>query len=445
MQAGFPTLIILIGSIAAMILLIARLKFHAFIALILVAIVGGLAFGLGTEKTVKLVADGFGGTLGYIGIVIILGCIIGQILEETGGAREIADTMLRLFGRKRATLAMGATGYIVSIPIFADSGFVILSPIVRALSAKGNIPLVALVGALQVGLVATHSMVPPTPGPLAAAGILKADVGYVILLGLIASIPFVLVGMWWSSSKSITSRYPHVSELAAGEAEERQLHPSGILSFLPIVVPVILIALGSFVKFALPKSSGALYSFLIFTGNPVISLSIGVIFGLWLGKSQLSLKTFYKWCSEGVEKSGFILIATGAAGSFGAILKATDVGPYLGKLILSTGVPSVFVPWSIAALIFVAQGSATVSLLTTSAIIAPMLPTLGLHPAVAVAAIGAGAPFFVHGNCSYFWVVTKLSDNMPLEEGYRVISVQNALGSIAAIIMVFIMSLFITA
>ena len=452
MEADFSSLIVMIISIIALVVTIMRFKIHPFYALVGIGVVSAIAFGFPIVEVFPLVMSGFGSTIGSIGIVIILGCAIGVILEDTGGALVLANTILKLVGKKNSKLAMAITGYLVSIPVFSDSAIVIMSPVARALSARGGIPLIALLGALNGGILATHTMVPPTPGPIAAAGTLGADLGLMIGLGLIASIAYTVTASAWCGSKRMLAKYPHISEMANVEtalgddyslttADGRPL-PNAFIAFSAILLPVLLICLNSFGSLFIEKGTTASNT-LAFVGHPIFALFCGVIIALLLDKERLSLDQVNAWFSDSVEKSGFIIIATGAAGAFGGVLKASGVGTYLGNLIAQTALPPVFVPFLVSVLLSVANGSATVSLITGSAIILPLLPSLGLHPVIAALAIAAGSSFFYHANASHFWVVLKSNGDLPMKEGYDLVSIPSALGSIAAMAVVFVMSLFL--
>lgn len=471
MTANFADLIVMIVSIVALVYMIMKLKIHPFFSLIIVAVVAALAFGFPIKDVFPTVMSGFGGTIGNIGIVIVLGCAIGVILEDTGGALVLANSILKLVGRQRGKLAMAITGYLVSIPVFSDSAIVIMSPVARALSARGAIPLVALLGALNAGIMATHTMVPPTPGPIAAAGTLGADLGFMILLGLISSAAYTWAGTAWCSSKYMLKKYPEVAVMAnveavndeefaatgvtpspkskgqkmvAGTAELKvaKKTPSAGLAFAMIVVPVLLICLNSFAALWLPKGN-ALLPYLGFVGHPIFALFTGVMLGLFMDMDRLSWDQAYTWFSDSVEKSGFIVLATGAAGAFGQVLRASGVGTYLGNMIANTPLPAVFIPFLVSLLLSVANGSATVSLLTGSAIILPLMPSLGLSPVIAALAIAAGSSFFYHANASHFWVVLKSNGDLPMKQGFDLVSIPTALGSVAAMVVVWAMSLFI--
>ena len=451
MEAGMSSLYVMLISLVVLVLLIMKCKLHPVFALILVAIASAIGFGFPASEVVKTVTRGFGNTIGNIGIVIILGCTIGIILEDTGGALVLANTVLKWVGKKRSHVAMALSGYLVSIPVFSDSAIVILSPVARSLSARSGVPLVALLGALNAGIMATHTMVPPTPGPLAAAGTLGADLGVVIGLGLISAAAYTFAAMLWCNSGFVRRKFPAVSQvenIATAVGEDFEIHtdkklPGAVLSFACILVPVILICVNSFARMFL-SAEHEILPYLGFVGDPVIALFIGVFLCLFLDVKRFGRDQLFQWFDKAVEGSGFIILATGAAGSYGAVLQASGVGTYLGNLIASTPLPAVFVPFLVALLLSVSNGSATVSLLTGSAIILPLVPALGLHPAIACLAIAAGSSFFYHANASHFWVVVR-SNNISMSEGYALVSMGTAIGSIAAILAVWAMSLVVVA
>lgn len=447
--ANMSSLIVMLIALVVLVVSIMKFKLHPVFALILVALGSAVAFEFPAAEVVRTVTRGFGNTIGNIGIVIILGCTIGIILEETGGALVLANTVLRCVGRKRTNVAMALSGYLVSIPVFSDSAIVILSPVARSLSARSGVPLVVLLGALNAGIMATHTMVPPTPGPLAAAGTLNADLGLVIGLGLISAAAYTAAATFWCGLGFVRRKFPEVSKVenidtAVGddfEIKSAQKLPGSVLSFACILVPVILICVNSFGKMFLAKDHGLL-TYLGFFGDPVIALFVGVLLCLFLDTSRFNKEQLFKWFDKAVESSGFIILATGAAGSFGSVLQASGVGTYLGNLIAATPLPPVFVPFLVSLLLSVSNGSATVSLLTGSAIILPLVPALGLHPAIACLSIAAGSSFFYHANASHFWVVVR-SNNISMQEGYTLVSMGTAIGSVAGMLAVWAMSLFV--
>jgi len=448
MEANAVSLVVLLVSLAVLLLAIMKFKIHPVFALILVGIGSAMAFGFPISDVVKTVTGGFGSTIGNIGIVIILGCTIGVILEETGGALVLANTILKWVGKKNGALAMAISGYLVSIPVFSDSAIVILSPVARSLSARSGVPLFGLLGALNGGIMATHTMVPPTPGPLAAAGTMGADMGKVILFGLIGSAFYTAAALIYCNSKPMLKRFPKPAKMEGVEAaigddftikSDKKL-PGAFLTFASILVPVILICLNSFAKMLLPADS-AILPFMGFIGDPVPALFVGVLLSLFLDTSRLNKDQIYKWFDRAVESSGFIILATGAAGAFGAVLKASGVGTYLGNMIASTPLPAVFVPFLVSLLLSVANGSATVSLTTGSAIVAPLMPSLGLSPVIGTLAIAAGSSFCYHTNASHYWVVLR-SNDLTMQEGFSLVTAGTGIGSIFGFLAVWVMSLF---
>ena len=449
MEADFSSLIVMIVSLFVLVFSIIVLKIHPVFALIVVGIGSAIAFGIPIADVVGIVTGGFGSTIGSIGIVIIMGCTIGAILEDTGGALVLANTILKLVGRKRSALAMAISGYIVSIPVFSDSAIVILSPVARSLSARAGVPLVVLAGALNAGIMATHTMVPPTPGPLAAAATLGADVGLVIALGLIPAAVYTWAATVWCQSRFVAGKYPEPAIMENIDAvlgddltikTDKKLPGVG-LTFACILFPVFLICLNSFARITLPADHASL-NYLGLIGHPVVALGIGVVLCLFLDTSRFSRAQLYKWFDVSVEGSGFIILATGAAGAYGQVLRASGVGTYLGNMIAATALPAVFVPFLVSVLLSVSNGSATVSLVTGSAIILPLVPSLGLHPVIAVLAIAAGSSFFYHANASHYCVVVR-SNKISEQAGFALCSFGTAIGSIAAIAAVWVLSLVI--
>ncbi len=444
-MSGPLLLVIVVAVIIFLILLVSKFRLNAFLALIVASLVLGLLSGIKPVKCVELITEGFGGLMAYIGIVIALGVIIGEFLEATGGAEKIAESVLKLVGRDRSVLAMGITGAIVSIPVFCDSGFVILNPIVKALSRVGKVPLFCLSTALMAGLLITHVLVPPTPGPIATAGILGADLGKVVFYGILCAIPPVIVCSLWANSKFLRNKFPRIADgekqlAGSQETPQKAKSPSTFQAYLPIIVPILLIVMQSFGKQMLPEGS-SLQNFLAFIGHPVIALLIGTALAFTLAP-VLNEEILDTWVGRALEKATIILLVTAAAGSFGKVLSATGIGEYLGKLIAGSGVPGILLPFLIAAFIVTAQGSATVAMLTTAAIVKPMLPALGISPELAVLAIGIGAVTVVHANGSYFWVVVKFSD-MTISEGYWSVTLTTLIMGVVGFLSVAVLSLFV--
>lgn len=436
---------VIILAVVAMVIAISKFNVHPFIVLVVVAVAVGLVCGLDTVTVVNTVKSGFGDILASIGIVILCGTIIGTILEKTGAALTMANTILKVVGKKRSVITMGAMGYVTGIPVFCDSGFVVLSPISRALAAQSNTSLAVMATALSGGLYATHCLVPPTPGPIAMAGTLEADMGLTILVGLLLSIPAVAVVILYATKISSKIDIPANPEYTIEEltAKYGKL-PGALHSFSPILLPIVLIGISSVASLpALPFGDGVVYAFLNFIGNPVIALMLGVFLSLTLIPASERGNTL-KWVTQGVTDSAAILAITGAGGSFGAILKLLPIADATQGL-LATGL-GVLVPFTIAMILKLAMGASTVAMITTASMVAPMLENMGLTSPLGrvfvVMAIGAGSMVASHANDSYFWVVSQFSD-MKTGEAYRCQTGMTAVMGVTVVAILYVLSLFL--
>jgi gluconate:H+ symporter, GntP family len=430
----------LIIVVVLMVVAATKYHFHPFLSLLLAAITMGFIGGLNESEVTSIMINGFGKTLGSIGIIIAFGTIIGAYLEKSGGAKALANWVLKIIGNKRSVLAMNITGFIVSIPVFCDSGFIILSSLNKAISKNTKIPLVVLGVSLAAGLYATHVFVPPTPGPLAAAAALDADLGLVILLGLIVAIPVSLVGFFWAKyiGHKLGTPVPINFEV---EPESEKL-PKTSLSFVPILVPIILIALKSVSNYpTLPFGEGIISEMLNFIGNPVIALFVGVFLAFQL-KDKNKEETHFNWVTIGLKEAGVIILITGAGGAFGAILRSTGIGEIIGSNFSNLQI-GLLLPFVIAAILKSAQGSSTVSIITTAAIVAPLLEPFGLASpigrALTVLSIGAGAMTISHLNDSFFWVVAQFT-NMDTSTALGSQTVSTLFQGLTGIIFVIIIS-----
>lgn len=424
-----------------------KLQLHPFLALLLAAILYGLASGMELPLLIQSINEGFGGTLGKIGLVIIMGVIIGAFLEESGGAYAIAERILKIIGEKRVPLAMTIIGYIVSIPVFADSGFVILAPLNRALTKRAKQSLAVTAMALSIGLLASHALIPPTPGPIAAAGILNANLGMVIFWGLVTTI-LALIPTFFIITR-LAARYyidPNPALTEAEIVQKRTQAPSAFKSVLPIVVPILLIVLKSFNDYANWVTKGPVYEGLNFLGTPVIALLIGLAFALLLPKRlEKYMLSTEGWVGKALKEAAIIIMITGAGGIFGKVLQNSGIATVIGDT-LGTYNIGLLLPFLIAAAIKTAQGSSTVALITTASIMAPLMGQLGMESetttALVVLIIGAGSLVVSHANDSFFWVVTQMSD-MDVATGYRLQSVGTGMLGCFAAIVIFVIWLFI--
>lgn len=443
MVSGGLALFYLLVAVVIIIFLTSKFKMNAFVVLLLVSFLYGLIIKMPLLDIVQRTRSGFGNTLGYIGIVIVAGTIMGTILEKTGAALAMSNSILKLIGKNRGPLAMNIAGYIVSIPVFCDSGYVILTPLNKALAKKTMNSMAVMAVALSTGLFATHCLVPPTPGPLAAAGILKADLGILIILGLIVSIPTSIAGYLWAIkfAKRFTIE-PVLEETYDSLMQKYGKLPNAFMSFMPIVIPILLIILKSIADFPThPFGDKGFAHFLRFIGDPVTALIIGVFISLILVKKDMIKEAISNWMGEGVKNAALILAITGAGGAFGSILQASPMTNFLGDNLSSFNI-GIFLPFLIAAALKTAQGSSTVAIITTSSIMAPLMPALGLNPALTVLAIGAGSMTVSHANDSYFWVVSQFSD-MDVPIAYRAYTSATLLQGIVSIVFVGILSIFI--
>jgi gluconate:H+ symporter, GntP family len=437
----------LLLSIVLIIIFTARYKIHPFIVLFLVAIFYGLLAGMPLGEIVASVNQGFGITLGNIGLLIILGVIIGSFLENSGGAYRLAEKVLRITGRNRIPVAMGSIGYFVSIPVFADSGFLLLSPLNKSLCKKAGITLSAAAVALAVGLTASHTMVPPTPGPIAAAGILEADIGLVMLLGIPVSALALAVGLVFAAkyvAKTYIDPNPDIDEATIQERLNNA--PGAMKSSLPVVVPIVLIISRSLVRTLGDDVDNRFAEILLFAGEPVIALLIGMILAFFLPKKfESGMLSTTGWVGKGITAAASILLITGAGGMFGRVLQNSGIAEVLGSALSGVNL-SIWLPFLLAAAIKTAQGSSTVALITAASIIMPMMGSLGftteLEKAVVVLAIGSGSAVFSHANDSYFWVVTQLS-GMDVKTGYRLFSLSTFILGTSAGLILFLIYQFI--
>lgn len=436
-------IVLLILAVAFIVVSTTKFKLHPFLALIFAAIGFGLLSGMPFAEIVSSVNSGFGDIVGHIGLVIVIGCIIGTFLEESGGAYVMAQGIVRLAGKKRVPLAMLIVGCFISIPVYADSGFVILSPLNKAITKKSGVSLACTAIALSLGLTITHCLVPPTPGPVAATAILGADLGLVILIGLIVSV-FVAAESYFFVTRYASRTYidPDPDGEITVEDDNAKDKPSALRSFLPVVVPLVLIVLKSISGFpGAPFGEGVAASVLRFIGEPVVALIIGMILSFFLPKKfDRELLSTTGWVGKSLTSAAVIIMITAAGGSFGMILRNSGIADILGESLAGANV-GIWLPFIIAAALKSAQGSSTVAIVTTASLIAPMMEALGfvtpLGRALAVMSLCSGAMVMSHVNDSFFWVVTQLS-GMNVKTGCKLHGLGTLLGGLTAMLVVWI-------
>lgn len=434
---GFLMILLLIVSIVMIIVASSMFKLHPFISLIFASLFLGLSSAaLGQFDLLmveSVIRGGFGRMLTHIGIVIVLGSIIGVFLEKSGAALKMAETVIRIVGPKRPELAMSIIGWLVSIPVFCDSGFIILNAMRKSVTRRARARAGAMSVALATGLYATHTLVPPTPGPIAAAGNLglEKNLGTVILFGFCISVFPMVAGYIWACfiGEKVETKEDLINEELfrsglSGESDIEKRYrklPSPFLSFSPIVFPIILIALGTFASLPIiTEYLGIMARVFIFFGDPFMALLVGFLCALGLAP-DLKEEVLMKWIGEGIRIAGPIILITGAGGAFGAIIKATPISTYLGSAMSGWNI-GILVPFFIAAALKTAQGSTTTTMVATSALGAPLLSSLRLDSIIGsvltVMSIGAGAMVVSHANDSYFWVVAEFS-GMDIKTAYK--------------------------
>ncbi|USD25316.1 GntP family permease [Flagellimonas marinaquae] len=437
---------LLILGVVVLFIIIATVKFkmHPIFSLTIAAVASGFLLGIAPQEIMSTMAEGFGKTLSGIGLVIAFGTVIGIYLEKTGSTQILANSILKVIGLKRSPLAINLAGFVISIPVYCDSGYIILSSLNKAISKKTGIPALVFAIALATGLYSAHVFVPPTPGPLAAAAILEADLGTVLILGLLVAVPVSISGYVWARFIGKTLNEEEHKEQVV-EKSELGATIKPYRAFLPLLVPIVLIAMNSIVNYPTrPLGEGWVFFTFDFIGSPVIALLVGVIFAFALG-SKFSSEQKKDWVPEAFRQAGSIVLITGAGGAFGAILRTMDIASII-NLESSSGIGGLLIAFVIAAVLKTAQGSSTVAIITTSAIIAPLLETFGLisitEKALTVLAIGAGAMTVSHINDSYFWVVSQFS-NMNVKTALRGHTLGTLIQGVIGILMILILDVLL--
>ena len=444
MMTGIPLIIVFVLAIIVMVAAISKYKIHPFLSIMAVSLIFGVIAGIPLKDIPGVIGAGFSGTFTSIGIVIIFGALVGTLLEKTGAALKMADVVVTLVGKKNPELAIIIMGWIVSIPVFCDSGFVVLNPIRKALVKRTGASSVAMTVALSMGIYISHCFIPPTPGPIAAANALGIgdNILLVIGLGALLSIPPLIAGYLFAKyiGKRVSARDDNADMDLVKSYEELIAEygrlPSGVMSFAPIIVPIFLMGLAS--AFSMAKVS---ISAIIFLGTPIIALAVGVILGVILLVQSGKAKDFYEITNDTLKTVGPILFITAAGGVLGKVISVSGMVQYIteNSSVLST--IGIFFPFVLAAILKTAQGSSTVAITTTAGMLAPVLPALGLNTpslsALCVIAIGAGAMTVSHANDSYFWVVTNFGE-METEQGYKTQTMGTLIIGLASMVGVFI-------
>jgi GntP family gluconate:H+ symporter len=476
----------LLLGIGTIVLLVLRTRLDAFVALLIAALVTGFIAGSPVTAVLDSITEGFGSTMGAIGIVIGLGVGVGKILEVSGAADALARAFVRALGRGREPWAMAGTGALVSIPVFCDSGYVIMNPLARSIARRKRAGYVTLALALGCGMTLTHHLVPPTPGPLGVAGILGADVGGLILAGLVFAVvllPLMVAYAKWVGPRLEQQLVPAVraevygavrtgdgtsggtttgveaadetatpadpttpADTADGDEGVRRMSP--LRAVLPLLVPLVLI-IANTIATAIDRSEqgvlsgddyqpSAAVAVLAFVGSPVVALLIGIVLAVYVLLPRVTTRNqVADWLSQAAASAGLIILITGAGGAFGQVLRDTGVGDALAAAIASWNLPGVLVPFLIATLVRLAQGSGTVAMITAASVTAPLVAGLGIPPLAAAIACCAGSMVFSYFNDSYFWVVTRFTglDGTAAIRGWSGITTVVWLGSLPLVLL----------
>ena len=450
-MTGFPLIIAFVLAIVVMIVAISKYKIHPFLSIMSVSLILALIAGIPLGDIANVIGAGFSGTFSSIGIVIILGALIGTVLEKTGAALKLADMVVKLVGQKNPELAIELMGWVVSIPVFCDSGFVILDPIRRAMVRRTRTSSVAMTVALSAGLYISHVFIPPTPGPIAAASTLGIGDNLLLVMGMgvLASILPLIAGLLFAKyiGKSVKSADETGDSTETAKTYEELVAsfgklPGGFDALAPIIVPIVLMALGSIASMA--GWTGVAFDLFNFLGKPIIALAVGTIFAVIQLAATKKLSEFYDLTNDTLKVTGPILFVTAAGGVLGKVIATSDMVNFITEHATVLGSVGIFFPFLLAAILKSAQGSSTVAITTTAGIVAPLLGAIGMSTpaeiALVVMAIGAGAMTVSHANDSYFWVVTNFGQMTP-EQGYKTQTMLTLVLGLASMVGIFILSL----
>ena len=433
----------LLCAVLVLIVCTVKIKLHPFFALIATAVTFAVISGMDLNVMLEAFAGGMGGTVADIGLVIALGTVTGALLEKSGGAEKMAKSILKVIGEKHAALGLAITGYFVSIPVFCDSAYVLLSPIAKRLSKDTKISMTTMAIATCMGLHATHMFVPPTPGPLAVAGILNADLGMVILFGALVSIPVTVVAYF--AAKAAGKKYNYMPRVEEEEESAERRLPNTFMAFAPILVPIALMLLKTIL--GMTGMENMLVSAMTVLGTPAVALLIGLIIAA-VGYHQICPEDKTAWGFDGVlaealRTAGQIVLIVGAGGAFSGVLKASPLQDIITSSFSGLSI-GILAPFIIGAIFRTCVGSATIAMVTSATMIYPLLDVLGfaspMGHIIAMLACAAGGMMVFHGNDDFFWVVTTTSD-MDTSVAYKTIPIISVLQSLTALLCVFLLSL----
>lgn len=429
-----------------LIVAISKWKVHPFVALILIAMALGISLGKGGKETVEVLLKGFSETLRWIAIVIILGAFIGEVLQETGGAFRISDKIVKLVGEKKLPWAMGFTGYIVSIPVFVDVAYILLQPVVESLSVKSKRPVLFIGLALTAGLTVSHTLIPPTPGPMAVASLLGVNIGRMLLINLIVAGFAMVGGVLWVIlfvKNSWIEYDKKLSETRRIETTEFLENPASnksnlFLDIMPILAPIILIGAGSFIPIDSFGFAGKIFGFI---SLPMVAVLIGAFIAAFQIKSKDKRNTVNRLVEQAILKSALVIMITGAGGSLGYVIRETGIQNEIVSVFSNFPFLGIMLPFLVASLLTISTGSITVSLVGTASMLGPMVDSLPVSPEMVAALIGCGSFCVFHANSSFFWLLNRLHE-VPPKVLYKTFTLQSLVMGFSGLVGVVVLKLF---
>ncbi len=449
MTPGTRLLLYALGAVVALIVLIARFKWHPFVALVVVSLTMGVAAGMQPAAAVKSFQDGVGVTLGFIAVVVGLGTMLGKMMAESGAATRIATTLIEVFGERRVHWAIMIVAFIVGIPVFFQVGFVLLIPLVFTIARRTGMSLIKIGIPLVAGLSVVHGMLPPHPAAMLAVTAYKADVGQTILYGLLVGLPTAalagpIFAAWISPRIVLPPDNPIAAQLEGGSDGSAQEMPGFGISLFTVLIPVILMLLSSAADITLDPAS-SIRSAMHFIGNPIVALLLALLFSFWsLGRARhFTRAEVMKFCNDCLAPTATILLVIGAGGGFNQVLVQSGVGRAIADVAIGSHASPLLLAWGVAALIRVATGSATVAMTTAAGIVAPIaLATPGTHAELLVLATGAGSLVLSHVNDSGFWLIKEFF-NMTVPQTLKTWTVAETIIGVAGLGFTLLLSLAI--
>ena len=435
---------ILLGFLLILIFAISKWKVHPFIALILIALALGISLGLGGEETVTVLLQGFSETLRWIAVIIIIGAFIGEVLQETGGAFRISNSIVRGVGEKKLPWAMGFTGYLVSIPVFVDVAYILLQPVTESLAVKSKKPVLYLGLALAAGLTVAHTLIPPTPGPMAVASLLDLDMGRMLLINLFVAV-FAMVGgvlfviffvknTWLDYDKKLADSFQDENK----EPSNRLQSGNFFLDVLPILTPILLIGVGAFIEFDNNTFTGQFFHFI---SLPLVAVFIGAFIAIFQLKSADKRSTINRLVEQAILKSALVIMITGAGGSLGFVIKQSGIQNEIVEVFSTFPFLGILLPFIVAAILTISTGSITVSLVGTASMLGPMVDSLPVSPEITAALIGCGSFCVFHANSSFFWLLNRLHEAPP-NVLYKTFTLQSLVMGLSGLVGVFLLKVF---